>query len=688
MAKMTDAEILSRAQARVQACVGFMNGTLNNQRELALRYYRGDRFGNEVEGRSQVVSRDVSAYIDTVMPSLMRIFAGGDQIVNFEPTEPSDEDAARQATDYVNWIWSQQNDGFVNFHHMFKDGLINKLGVLKIWWDDTPKQTSERYFGLSAEELDALRKDADIEVGEVTEKVEMTTGPDGMPLMVTLFDAVVVKSNREGRVVVEPVPPEEFLFGRRAKSDQNADVLAHRTTKSQSDLIASGYDPEQVKRLFASDTSMMTSERIARFEDVDDSPMRMTTLPSDGVADVEVTEAYLRMDVDGDGIAEYLKVCYAGNELLDVETVDDHPFACVTPNLIPHRLVGQSMADQLMDIQMIKSTVLRQVLDNSYLQNMPQLMVDPSKANMDDVLTRRPGGIIRVKEQGAVAPLQTQPLGREPYTLIEYMDTVAEQRTGATRYNQGLDANTLNKTATGINLIQNAAAQRVELIARVYAETGVKRAFKLILGLVCKHQNKPKTIRLRNQWVTMDPRGWKTSMDMTIAVGLGTGNKDQIMAHMMSLLQVDEKLVALQGGLKGPLLYAENIYAKLRRLIEAAGLKGVEIYYTDPEAPNERPPEPPQPDPRMLEMQAKAQMAQAEMQMRMQAKQAETQADIEAQRVRAEAEIEIARMRAQADIALMREKMAAEMELKAWQAQHGAQMAEQQMAMKAVTADA
>ena len=646
MAKMTDRDILAQAQIRARDAVGYLDSTLVKQRERATKYYRGDAFGNELEGRSQVVSRDVAQYIDTVLPSLMRIFSGGDEVVRFEPQEPGDEQAAEQATDYVNWIWNQQNNGFVNFHHWFKDGLLNKMGVLKIWWDEAPETTRERYQGLTEEEYQSLVADADIEVVETAESQSVSVDQaTGLPVMEKAYDCQVVKTNRQGKVRVEPVPPEEFLFGRRARNDRDCDILAHRTQKPRADLLAAGYDRETVESLFSGDDGLMTSERLTRFTDVDDSPQRINP-PVGGATEVEVVEAYLHLDVEDDGTSKYCRVTWSGNELLEWEEVDDHPFAMVSPILMPHRLVGMSMADQLEDIQLIKSTVMRGVLDNLYLQNAPQMGAIVDQVNLDDLMTRRPGGVIRMKQQGALFPVPTTPLGQEPYSMIEYMDTMAEQRTGATRYNQGLDANTLNKTATGINLIQNAAAQRIELIARVYAETGVKRAFRVILKLVCAHQQKAKMVRLRNTWVEMDPRGWRDSMDMTVSVGLGNGNKDQVVAHMMALLQLDEKLVTFQGGANGPLVTLDNIYAKLKLLVQGIGIRGIEAYYTDPATQQQQPPQQ-KPDPKMAEVQARIQLEQMQAQARMQLEQQKAQHEAQLDQMRAELDMQLSRAKAQ-----------------------------------------
>jgi hypothetical protein len=312
-----------------------------------------------------------------------------------------------------------------------------------------------------------------------------------------------------------------------------------------------------------------------------------------------------------------------------------------------------SIADQTIDLQLIKSTLWRGALDALYLSNSPQIGAVEGQVNLDDLLNRRPGGIVRLKSADALVPITTAPLGGDVFQMIEYIDSVREQRTGVTRYNQGLDADTLNKTATGINAIQNAAEQRLELIARVFAETGVKRAFRRILELVCKHQQKPKIIRLRQSWVAMDPREWNDQMDLSVSVGLGTGNRDQQVAHMTNLLQLDQQIVQMQGGVDGPLVTVQNIYNKLAKLVEASGLKTVASYYTDPRSAPPRPPSPAPVDPlaqqQQLALQTERQRVQQQPEIETMKARVKAQTEIEKAHIEAATAIEVARLRAGLD---------------------------------------
>jgi len=670
MAKMSDLDLAAIVAAKIQNALGYQGGRLSRERQQAERYYKGEPFGNELDGRSQVVSRDVAEAVDGMMPSLMRVFASGDEVVRFEPAGPEDEAAAAQATDYVNWVWNQQNDGFSIFHSWFKDALLKKTGIVKIWWDESTDTTRETYQGLTTAERDILAGDPDVEiVGEEERQVAAAVPPppsgDGSPPPVDdgiRYDVVVRRTKRSGRIRVAPVPPDEFLMDRRAVGLDEAPFVAHRVRRTVSELIEMGYPRAVVMDLPIGngEEGDFSLERLERFQDEDEWPWRDGEMQIDpSMREVWITETYLRVDYDGDGVAELRRITVAGEgsdpTILDNEEVDDHPFAALTPIPMPHKFFGLSVADQTMDLQLIKSTLWRGALDSVYLANAPQMGAVEGQVNLDDLLNRRPGGIVRLKSPTALVPIQTAPVSADAFQMIEYVDTVREQRTGVTRYNQGLDADTLNQTATGISAIQNASQQRLELIARIFAETGVKRAFRRILELVCKHQQQPQIVRLRGTWVAMDPREWSDQMDMTVSVGIGTGNKEQQIPQLMALLNLDERIVQIQGGVNGPLVTAKNVYNKLVKLVEAAGLKTATPYYTDPTTmpprmpPGPTPgavPPPPAPDPLAIQAEAEARRLAMLPQIEEMRARIAAEAEIEKAKIKAATEIEVARIRA------------------------------------------
>ena len=387
MAHMDDATLASIIKNRIGDSLGMTGDQLSADRITALKYYRGDPFGNEKDGRSQVVSRDVAEAVDGMLPGLIKVFTSGDEVVRFEPKGPEDEQACKQATDYVNWIVTQQNDGFRLFYTAFKDALLQKTGIWKVWWDESPKITKEKYRALSEEQYLMLKADASIEIEE--EETVAPEVPGIAPEMVELagqivpglvppvYNVSIRKTNTEGRVCIESVPPDEFLIERWAVGLEESLFCAHRFRRTVSEWVAMGFDRKKVERAIGYDVADYRGERAERHAGEDGHS------PEDGLDDDSIryvwgAECYLRVDFDGDGFAELRKVTVVGDsqyEILDNEEIDEYPFAVISPILMPHKFHGQSVADQVMDIQLLKSTLWRQMLDNLYLTNDPQRIV-------------------------------------------------------------------------------------------------------------------------------------------------------------------------------------------------------------------------------------------------------------------------------------------------------------------------
>jgi len=594
---MTETEIRALLDDEIRGAVGYHSSELSSQRQTALEYYYGNAFGNEVEGRSSYVSRDVADTIEWIMPSLMRIFTGGDTIVRFEPQGPEDEENAKQATDYVNYIFQRQNDGFLTLYTWFKDALISKNGFVKVYWEEYTEYKTENYENLTDDEFALIMQDDSVEAVEHSEDAIV----DPMGVTTRVHSLKVKRKAQNGKCCVVPVPPEEVLVNKNPVAPFHKNRFrCHRRRVTIGELVEMGLieSPDEIP---ADNEDNFNEERTARhsFDETDDS---LDTDAKDPLSrEVWVAECYRKLDVDGDGIAEERTIVMAGNKILSNEEGYSAHLITVTPIILPHKLFGMSVADLVMDLQLLKSTVFRQILDNMYLANNGRYMALDGMVNIDDLLTSRPGGIVRVKTFDAVKPMQPPLLGAPAFNLLEYIDTIKENRTGVTRYNQGLDANSLNKTATGINQIMSAAQARVELIARVFAETGVKDLFYAILENVQKHQDHAKVIRLRNEWVNMDPREWANKFDLTVTVGLGTGSKEAQLAALNEETQF--QLEAMKGGL--PIVTPENMYNLRMKALEAKNVKGGDLFYTHPK---DMPPAPPQQDPAIVKAQMDAEV--------------------------------------------------------------------------------
>ena len=581
-------------------------------------------------------------------------------MVRFEPKGPGDEEGAKQATDYCNLVFFHDNDGVILMHNWFKDALLQKNGIVKYWWEESEDPIKEKYKNLNADELTLLLADGQMEViSQNTTQVGID--PMGMPLMA--YDVTIKKKKEAGRIKIECVPPEEFLISKRDKNIKDARFCAHRVMLSRSDLIAAGYDKDVVDNLPSYSDLTYTPERIARF-DRGEMPDETQSLDF-SMQEIEVYECYIRTDVDGDGMAELLKVTYAGmSEILDQEEVDHVPFASICPIPMPHKFFGQSLADRAMDIQLIKSTITRQILDNLYLTNMPRMTAIDGQVNMDDLLTVAPNGVVRMKSQGAVQALTVPPTAAQSFPMLDYMDQVLQKRSGVTQTSQGLDPNILqNTTATAIAAMQQAGSGRLEMIARIFADTGVKDLFAGIFHLLCKYQDKERVLRLRGKYVNVDPRNWKTNYDVSINVGLGTGNKDQQMAMAAMVLQKQEQILSTQG-FANPLVTVGQYRNTLGRFIEAAGYKDSNEFFKEisPEL-DAQISQPPPPQQAPVDPAVQAYMAQTQAQI--QGDQAKIQAQIQGDQVKAQADIQLAREKAAAEIQLARDKAAAQLELKA-----------------------
>ena len=651
-------------EAEIDDAIGYVETETVEQRTKAINYYNRYEYGNEIDGRSKIVTGEVAEVVDGALPQLMRIFAGSDELGRFEPRMPGDEEFAKQATELTNYVFFSDNDGVIILHDWMKDALLQKNGIVKYWWEDSEDPTKEEYKGLNAEELTLMFADDEMElISQETEEVGID--PMGMPIL--SYNVVIKKKKEVGKVCVENVPPEEFLIAKRDKNLKTARFVAHRTVKTRSDLIAMGYPQDQVDKMPAYNDLTYTPERVARYS-AGEMPDETQSLDF-SMQEVELFECYIRTDFDGDGIAELRKVVYAGDQIIDNEETDHIPFASICPIPMPHKFFGQSLADRAMDIQLIKSTITRQILDNLYLTNMPRVTALDGQVNLDDLLTSSPGGVVRIKSQGAVQPLSVPPTASQSFPMLDYMDQVLQKRSGVTQTSQGLDPNILqNTTATAIAMMQQAGSGKIEMIARIFADTGVKDLFAGIFHLILKYQDKPRVIRLRGKYVSIDPREWKNNYDVTVNVGLGTGSQDQKMAMAAMVMQKQEQILSTQG-FANPLVSVGQYRNTLGKFIEAAGYKDSMEFFKEI---------PPELDQQLSQPQPPQQQPNPALDMMMQ----QAQAQIETDRAKAINEIEIAKAKAQASIQLEREKAAANLELKTAEFQAEAQLKAAQVGAK------
>lgn len=685
---LSSSEITAICSSEVNNSIGAIGTLIAGEREKALRYYLGLPFGNEQDDRSQVIMTEVRDAIESTLPSLLKIFTGGDDVVKFEPQGPDDEIKAQAATDYVNYIFYRDNPGFEIMYNWFKDALLSKVGMVKWWWDTQTDVSEELYEGLDDVGLALLLQDPEVEpiqhstVSQMDQIIDPMTG-QSHDVPSVKHSVRLRRTKRYTRAKVANIPPEEILISRDATRVDNARFIGHRISKTVSELLAMGFDPDLIDDLPTEDQTYWSIENTTR-RSLDDEVGSIAPSAIDpSQRRVTVIEGYYRMDADGDGIAELRQIWHGslGTPILSNEMWSGGrpPFASLCPFPIPHRFFGLSLADLLMDLQLIKSTLFRNILDNVYLQNNQRYMARFTSADsisLEDLLSSRPGGVVRVKDGGEIVPLITGPLSSDVYNTVEYLDQVKENRSGVSRMNQGLDPDALNKTATGIQKIMTAGMERQLLIARIFAETGVKDLFRGLLQLICEHQEKAREIRLNGKWVQMDPREWNRMADITVHVGIGTGDNMERVSILSQLLMVQEKL--MMGQNPGGMIRPKNIWNLLDQIGKSAGLRNIDPYFTDPDSPQaqqiaqqaaQKPP--PEVIKMQVEQQAKTQELQAHAQI--EAQKMQMQAQIE--QAKLAGEMQLARERAQLDTQLAYAQQIAQQQQNDAEARNEAQMA-------------
>jgi hypothetical protein len=544
----------------------YIDSYIAPQRENAMAYYLADPFGNEEDGRSQVILTEVRDTILAMVPSLLRIFTSSDQVLEFIPKGAEDVEAAEQATDLINYIFMQENSGFRVLHDAIKDGLLLKTGVLTWYKLDDEKVEYYSYSNLSRDEAMFIMNDSTVEVDAFEEVVDMVTGE-------TRISMSIRRKVVTPRFVVECIPPEQFLIDNEATTIQDSIYVGRRKLATISELVAMGYPREVIEENAGTGGFEMNNETITR--NPADQSFFGLSLGNDETTDkVFYVESYIRVDKDGDGIAELHKVCTVGNGsyILHDEIVEDIPFSLLCPDPTPHTIFGQSIADQTMDLQLIKSSIMRNTLDSLAQSIHPRTGFVEGQVNVDDLMNNETGALIRMRSPGALVPFTTPFVGQQALGVMSYLDEVKTQRTGISRASQGLDADVLQSTTRAAVQAQLSSSQdRIEMIARLFAD-GLKQCFQGLLKLVVRHQDKAKVIRLRGKFVPVDPRGWDASMDMVVNIALGRGSDDQKMMFLNQLAQKQEMVIEKYGPYN-PLVDLQQYRATLAQIIQLSGFQ-------------------------------------------------------------------------------------------------------------------
>jgi len=666
---MAEKDIPSRVRALVRDCEDYRDER-SQDRLKAMAFYDGDPTAVPFQAnRSSVVTRDVRAAIKKVLPAITRVILGGDKVVEYQPVGQNDEQTAQQASDYVNLVIMDECGVRQAIHDAVMDALKLRNGILH-WYVDTKIEikTSE-HSGLDEMAFAQLVEPDDVEVLEHSARQEMVDGPQGQ-MPITVHDVKIRRKSTKKNIRVAARPPEEFLIHSDAVTLEDSPIVGVKTKMRRTDLVAMGYDAKRIRELPISegDESAEEFERLERrdvIEGRDGDDLHWTT------QEIDYYELYVRIDQDDDGIAELRRIVYAGsiseqNELENDEC-DEVPFASIVCERQPHQWEGVAISDDLIELQRIKTVLLRNTLDNLYWQNNLQPAIqEGAVSNPEAVLNPEFGLPIRIKQgfnvRDAVQYQVVPFVAKESFSMLEYLDAEAADRTGINDASNGLAPDALqNMTAKASAMIEQGGVAQTEMMVRTIAD-GLRTMFQGLLRLVIRHQDKPRTVKLRGEWVEFDPRHWNAEMDASINVGLGAGTRERDMMMMQMIIGLQERIVAALGP-DNPFVKPENVYNSFEELVRAAGIKTPDRFVTNPDpqevaarlemARNK-------PDPEMIKANAAMQVEQMKAQIAMQVKQADMEVQTNKERAQMEADLRVKAAEMEKDAIARREQLEAD----------------------------
>jgi len=679
--KLSKDQIQSSLTQAVEAAVDFIESEIAPDRIRAQQYVDGKSAIAYEEGRSKVVATKCRDTLRAIKPVLMRVFMQSDKPVEFTPRRPDAVAAAEQATAYAQVVF-ERNGGFQMLDDVFHDALVKKVGINKVYFDETERVEIDEYSNLDEEMVQFLLSDPEIEVleqeeipgeGEPTPAIgedgQPQVGPDGLPVMLpppSTYRLKVSRVDTDGEIKFLSIAPEDFFVDRSASSLEDCFVCGHSSEKRVGDLVQMGFDFEEVFKLAGVDTDGTdTEEEITRTGWDDAGEDEGSIDPS--MRRVKLTEAYMRMDIEGTGIPRLYKFICAGTgyEILDYELCDMVPFAVFEVDPEPHTFFGRSLVEIIEEDQDAGTSLLRGLLDSLSMMNNPRVAAVESMVNMSDLLNNEVGGVIRVKQPGMLQEFSIGNAASAALPAMQFFDEAVRAKTGVTGASMGMDANALqSQTAAGVNAAVQAASATAELIARHLAEGGMKQTFKLIAALARQHPQPDEMMQINGQFVPVDPRSWSMALDLRTNVGLGTGKHEERMAILGQTLQTQQAILQQLGPGNG-LVGLSNVRATLVDILKLAGIHNGDRYYM------------------LMTPEIEQQMAQAAAQAAQQAPQDPNMALVQVEQQKAQSKAQNDQMKLQMD----GQKMMAEMQLKAQQAAAADDLArdkmEQEMAFKA-----
>lgn len=595
----------------IEDAVDFEESNLAPVREVSQRYYYGlePRLSGETldeitgdppiddetdPGRSTVVSTDVRDTIMAILPSLMRIFMGSEHAVEYVSNDEQGVELAAQATDYVRLKLWHHNDGFLVLHGAFKDALTTKIGVVTWWTDETPKITEKTFSGVTQDQLGQIMTEGADMAPKIVSYDPPKMGKDGVPIV----DNVVIRFTKSRpQLKIMGVPPEEFRVNRGAKSVKTADLIGHECYVRVSEMVAKGFDEDFVRSL-AGTFNDWSAEKDLR------NPGVATSFALHDY--VKYGAFYVRADKDGDGINELRLIITLGEnyEIVSDEYADEPRFAVFCPDPTPHTLVGDSESDITMDMQRINTNLLRAGLDSLADAIFPRTAINELLTNVEDAMNDDIGGIIRTKGDPAnsVMSITTPFVGQSAFDAFGMMSLVRQQRTGISEASKGVDPKALQSTTVmGVDAIVSGAQERIELIARVFAETGMKDLYRGVLKEITQYPNMGEVVKLRGKWVQVDPSLYDPSMTVEVNPALGKGSDADRLAALMMVKETQTAIVGTYG-LGNPVVGVQELRNTVVDILELSNIRNTTRYFREvpPEVAKAVESAPKEPSPEMV----------------------------------------------------------------------------------------
>jgi len=571
-------EIESIVQDAIQNAVDFVESEISDDRIKAQRYMDGEVDIGYEDGRSKVVATKVRDVVRAVKPSIMRVFLSTTKPVEFVPKGPEDVAMAEQATDFIHHEFQRLN-GYRVLSDAIHDALVKKQGIIKSYYKRYPTAKIYTLTDLSEDELTLLTSDPDVQILEQEMEMRMEMDAMGMDIEAPVFSVKISRTQMKGELCLESVPPEELFVNRDARTMEDAYIIAHRTDMRAGDLIQMGFDPEIVLNLDGLESGSEITEVEVFARQGYDEDFADESEQDPAMKNITVTEAYMRMDVDGSGVPVLHKFLCGGTkyELLDFEPVDDIPLVKLEIDPEPHSFYGSSLAELIIEDQDASTAILRGILDNVALTNSPRLGFLEGSVNVDDLMNAEIGGLVRMRQPGAIQDLAVPFTAGQTLSALTYMDKMVEQKTGVTQ-NIALNPDALQSTTkAAVTASVEAAAGQVEVMVRNLAD-GVRDLFRLMLKLSHKNMDEERMMRMNGQFVPVDPRVWDVGMDITINVGLGTGREDERVAALQQALQLQTQVYQQYGPMNG-LVSLTNIRNTLTDMMAAAGVRNSDRYF-------------------------------------------------------------------------------------------------------------